>query len=688
MKKKWIIVAAAVLAVVVAVAGALRLGLFVYPYSIDKLTEVPAYDLLASQYARELELLEDYQQGSYTMDDPCIVMDPYDFNPLCALLLFGLAEDCEAEITVQGDDPYATYTYTHRLQAPRAEVPVIGLYAGRENAVTVTAGGKTAQLSITTGPLPEDMPDYNLEISRPEQMAQGVTMLTPILESYFVLLDNNAQVRGYLSNRRIAHGTSSIVLENGNILSTGDEYKQIPYYVANLFEYNWLGKIFKIYNIPNSVHHSIFEMPDGDILAVSNDEFMDRVGTREDMVLRVDRQTGLIKRMYNFREIIDEWREPYHHFHPGVLNFPNRDWMHTNAAIYDAERNAVIASAAVQSMVISIDADSAGINWILGPHDGYNDELRQYLLTPIGDDFEWQWCQHCPILLETGDPDLIDILLLDNGSTKSFYEESAVPAEENYSRAVIYRIDLRDRTVRQLWQYGKERGTECYSVYIGGVQWLEGNVLVNFGGRVFDENGAPSNSLAQSVLGGLVTNARIVEVTEQGEEVFEITVRENAFTKEAGIYRALRIPLFMAGSYQTLLGQAKGERLGRSRMNGPPEGDFADFSIPPIYIGRLSAEFNDMHREGDRLVLDGTLLNKGTVRLLSKAFVILKGKQEARVYEANAGLNGRFFLSVDLNELSPGEYQITVAGATVEGNDVLGKRSVGHFKTEYWVMVE
>ena len=686
MKKKWILAVAVLLVVVAAAAAAFKLGLFVYPYSMDKLNEIQTYDLLATQYARELALLEDYQKESYTVGKPYTAIDPYDFNPLSALVMFEIGEDCAVEVSVQGDDPYATYTYTHQAKVPRAEVPVLGLYAGRENTVTIAAGGKITELKITTGPLPEDMPDYVLEVSKPEQMAKGVTLLTPLTESYTVLLDNNAQVRGYLSNKRMAHGTSTIILENGNILSVGDEYRQIPYYMANLFEHNWLGKIYRIYDIPNSVHHCMTEMPDGDILAVTNHEFMAQTGTREDMVLRADRKTGQIKKLYDFREIIDEKREPYHHFQPGVDNFPNNDWMHTNAVAYDSARNAVIVSAAIQSMVISIDADSSEINWILGPHDGYNDELKQYLLTPIGDNFEWQWCQHCPVLLENDDPDLIDILLLDNGSTKSFYEASAVPAAENYSRAVIYQINLKDRTVRQLWQYGKERGTECYSTYIGGVQWLGGNVLANFGGMVF-EDGAPSNNLAASVLGGLVTRARIVEVTKEGEEVYEISVHETPFTEDAGIYRALRIPLFMAASYQTLLGQDKGERVGRSNLCGPPAGEFEDFSVPPIYIGKLSAEFTVIRREGDRLILDGTLLNKGTPRILSRAFVILKGKQEARVFETNTGLYGRFFLSVDLSKLPAGEYQIAVAGATVEGNDALGKRSVGHFKTEYKVTV-
>ena len=687
-KKKRILIAATVVSVAVfASVAALMLGLFVYPYSMSKLTEVPQYDLLETQYAQEQAILNDYSQGRYTIDAPYIVVDPYGLNPLSALILFETDRAHDVEVTIQGDDVYSTYTYIHRAEAAHAEIPIIGLYPGRENIVTLTMDGIPHKQQITTEPLPVDFQDYVLEVSKPEKMAAGITLFTAINESYSALLDNHAQVRGYLANKRIAHGTSMIILRNGNILSTGDEYKQIPYNMATLYEYNWLGKIFRIYDIPNAVHHSLSELPNGDILAVSNHEDMFQTGTREDVVIIIDRATGEVKKSYDYRTIVDETREPYHHFHPNILNVPNQDWMHCNSASYDEARNAVIASSPTQSMVISIDADTAEINWILGPHDGYSDELSQYLLTPIGDGFEWQWCQHDPTLLTNDDPNLIDILIFDNGQAKSFDEETAVDAKDNYSRAVIFRINLHDRTVEQLWQYGKERGSECYSTYLGSARMTDGNVLIDFGGQLRKE-GVPVDDLTESILGDLVTRSRVVEVTMEGEVVYEVSVHENAFTRAAGTYQSSRIPLFMANSFQTRLGEVKGERVGASYLCGPPAGEFADFSIPPIYTGKLSATFTVIHREQDRLILDGTLLDNGITRLLSKAFVIFRGKNSAHQYEANSGLHGRFFLSVDLNELPPGEYQIAVAGATLEGNDALGRRSMGHFPTEYKVKVD
>ena len=249
----------------------------------------------------------------------------------------------------------------------------MGLYAGTVNQVTLEDdAGNRVELTIETEPLPVDFQQYELVASEPSQMEPGLTLCIACFEhSYTALIDSNADVRGYLSNQRMAHGTSIIQLKNGNMLSTGDEYKQIPYNMNSLWEFNWLGKIFREYEIPNAVHHDISELPSGDILAVSNNARMFQTGTREDVAIIIDRGTGEVRREYDFRKIIDETRDPYHHFHPDIVNVQNIDWMHMNAAVYDVEHNSLIVSSPTQSMVISIDMDTSAINWILGPHEGY-----------------------------------------------------------------------------------------------------------------------------------------------------------------------------------------------------------------------------------------------------------------------------------------------------------------------------
>ena len=682
MKRK-LITAAIILAAILLIAAALiLLGVFVYPHAMAELTEVPFHDILEFQWNREQQILAEFAQYNYTVYDPFIVLDPYSMNPLSALILFQTDTAETVEVTIMGDDEFSTFVYTHQIVPPRAEVPVIGLYAGRANTVTLTISGRTWEHEIITEPLPVDFPDFRLHTSIPEKMAQGVTLITAIFESYSPLLDHNGQVRGFLSNKAIGHGTSMIVLENGNMLSTGYEFMMIPYHKSFLIEWNWLGRIFRIYDVPHGIHHSIYELPNGDILASANNINIHESGTREDVVIIIDRETGEVTREFDFRYIVDETRRPHHHFDPGVLNAPITDWMHVNAAVFDPVHNSVIASSPTQSMVISIDASTQAINWILGPHYNYREDLQRYLLTPVGEDFMWSWAQHDPRILESDDPNIVNILLFDNGANRSFYKETSIPAHENFSRAVKYRINLADMTIEQLWQFGEELGADYYSVYLGNSVFLGDTVLINFGGML-RQDGIPIDDLMQSVMGNTVTNSAILEVTLDGQIVFEVSVHENDFTMAAGTYMATRIALFSPDSFTTLLGERRGERIGTPPFAIAPD----DLTVPPIYFGPMSVQLTTLHRVGDRLVIDGTLYNGGETRLLSRVFVILRGRSGYYAFMANSGLNGRFMASVDLSALSPGQYQIAFIGATVEGNDALGRPTTGHFPTEYRVTV-
>lgn len=693
IRQSWILIPVlALLALVFAAVLLLRSGALVRPNArkLAAMTEVPAYDVLAAQASLESEILADYAQGAYTISDPYIMNDPYDMNPLSALVLFDPAGAELVRVTIQGDDAASTLSYEKKLDGKRAEVPILGLYAGRDNTVTLTSDkGEVAILSIKTEPLPADFQIYDLVESQPAKMEPGFTLMTACFNhSYSAIIDARAQVRGYLSNTDMAHGTSIIQLENGNMLATGDEYKQIPYNMTSLWEFNWLGKVFREYEVPNAVHHDIVELTDGNILCVSNSVNMVAAGTREDVAIILDRMSGEVIRQYDFCQIIDQTREPYHHFHPNIVNLPVVDWMHMNSAIpYDAG-NAIIVSSPTQSMVICIDKDTQQILWILGPHEDYDGSsayLKQYLLNPVGDDFEWQWCQHHPVILPDQDHNArtLDILLLDNGQSKSTRRETAVDATQNYSRAVQYRIDPEAMTVQQVWEYGKARGVECYSTFLGDANYepTTGNRLITFGGQL-SINGVRTDAIVDGVLGEIATRSRVVEVTEGGEVVFEVSVLEDPYTNSGETYQAKRFQLYSPGSFSHLLGEQVGERIGTSYFC-----DASNVDLPMIFTGKLGVEFEKIVIENGRLVITGVLTYDGMSYLLSKAVIVLQSETSSYLFDAQSALNGRFFGSIDTTAFEPGVYQISIAGGVVEGNDATGKVKKGNVLTGYKVTV-
>ncbi len=686
---------AAVLVLALAAFATLASGVLVRPTaeSLAALTAIPSYDVLDFQAAREQEILADYEAAPGTPQAPYVVVDPYGMNPCSALAIFEVGgSPTDVAVTVEGDGPATTFTYKVPSTGARQEVPLLYLYAGRTNHVLLAFGdGTSKRLDVATEPLPVDFQVYALVASEPDRMEPGLTLCTACFDdSYTALIDADANVRGYLSHTKMAHGTPVISLRNGHLLATGDEYRQIPYNMTSLWEFDWLGKVFREYEIPNGIHHSLVELPDGNFLAASNAKDLFASGTREDVAVVVDRTTGAVAKEYDFRKILDDARDPYNHFNPGILNATNVDWMHMNSVLYDAEHDWLIVSSPIQSQVVAIDAETGAIQWILGPHDGYTGSsarLAPYLLDPVGSGFAWSWGQHGIDLLpdQDGDPDTMDLLMLDNGQARSFTEAGAVPAAQNHSRGVQYRIRLSTHTVEQVWEYGADRGSECYATFLGDADFLPttGNRLIDFGGQL-RVDGKPVDEIIQGVLGTVETRSRIVEVDASGRVVFEVSVQGNAYSTTAETYQAERVAVPAVLASEAPLGTQHGVRLGTASTIPATQA----VKAPGIFAGGIAAAFSTLVLEHGRLVVDGSLTWKGRTFLLGRAYLVLRSGKDTFVYPCNSGLNGRFFSSIDTTAVPSGEYQVSVIGAVREGNDAAhGPLHQGFAKTEYKLVV-
>jgi arylsulfate sulfotransferase len=461
----------------------------------------------------------------------------------------------------------------------------------------------------------------------------------------------------------------------------------MPYNMYTLWEMNLLGKVFVEYEIPNAVHHDVVELSNGDFLAASNNANMP-IGydSREDVVIRIDRQTGAVINEYDLRQILDEHRAPYTHYDPGVQNTPNHDWAHTNSVLFDESDNSLIVSSPIQSAVVKFNANTSQIDWILSSPEGWDGEFskyQQYLLTPIGTGFEWQWGQHSiKVLPETdGDPNTIDILLFDNGQARSFTQANSVAPADNYSRAVIYRINEVDRTVEQLWEYGKDLGSGAYATFLGGVEQLPqtGNVNIAFGGML-RQDGVPVDDIVSGVIGKTQVQSRVVEVQRNGEEVFDVSVTPNN-TSDAETYQVRKMDLYTAG-IQYALGESKGERKGQVQASAP-----TTYNLPKFFIPRITLDFKQIYQQNGALIMQGNFLYQGKSYMLGKALFVLKNKDHQYIFASNPGVNGNFSARFDLGQVEPGEYAIYVAGGVVDGMDALGKVHPGFNPTGYKIQV-
>jgi arylsulfate sulfotransferase len=696
MKKKFLYTTISVIVVISVTGGMLFSGVLVNPSkaSLARDAEVPTYDILQAQSQREEAIMTDYTKGSYSVQDPYVIQDPYKANPLSALILFETPQPAQVGLSVEGKDVFTTFSFTLDGFTTHHEVPVLGLYAGHENKVILELtyqDGQTesSQVTLHTEPLPYDFPNLKVMVSKPEDMEAGIDLMVACLDSnYTYLLDARGEVRGYFSDKNFGHCTAMRVLKNGHLLATGDIQKLMPYNMYTLWEMNLLGKIFVEYEIPNAVHHDIIELSNGDFLAVSNNAAMPLgYNSREDVIIRIDRQTGEVIDQYDLRQILDDTRHPYNHYDPGIQNAPNRDWAHTNSVDYDGATNSIIISSPIQSSVVKFNADTQQIDWILSSPEGWDGpyaKYQQYLLRPIGANFAWQWGQHSAKILpdDDGDPNTMDILLFDNGQARSFTEEDSVNPAENYSRAVLYRINETNRTVEQLWEFGKDLGSGAYATFLGSVDEMAqtGNFNIDFGGML-RQNGVPVDDIVSGVVGGTEVQSRVVEVQQNGTKVFDITVTPNHST-DAETYQVHKISLYTQGVEYTL-GKNPGERKGTVQSSSP----VAD-KVPNFFIPRISVNFKQVYQLNSALILQGNFLFGNKSYMLGKILFVLKNKHGQYVFAANPGLNGTFAARFDLSEIPKGEYALYALGAVVNGTDAQGKPKIGYNPTGYKIQIK
>ena len=496
--------------------------------------------LTLSLRSEQQELEEGFTSEGYTLDNPNVIVDPYNNSPLTALVIFETAKKEKVKITIEGEDDLTTYT--HQFDKEKVHyIPVYGLYAGKENTVVIECGNEKKELKIKTEELPDDFILPTSVKKEESKLTNDLYFFTPSSGGCTCAYDTNGDVRWYLTNT----ATWKIDrLENGHLLVSTERLVNSPYYLTGLYEMDMLGKIYVEYSLPGGYHHDYYEMPNGNLL-VASDDFNNEKGTVEDYIVELDRETGKIVKTIDLKDILN--------MEDGKSeNWVEYDWFHNNSVWYDEKTNSITLSGRHQDAVINIDYDTEKLNWIIGDPTNWSEEYQKYFFKPVGDDFEWQWSQHAAMITPEG-----YVFIFDNGNNKSKNEDEYVDAEDSYSRGVMYKIDTEKKTIEQVWEYGKERGSEFYSPYISDVDYLDkDHYIVHSGGIVYVDG---KNSNQPAGLGGadkLVSDT--VEVLDD-EVIFEIKLPSNN-------YRVEKMSLYSTDTFELKEADVKGS-LGATKVD-------------------------------------------------------------------------------------------------------------------------
>ena len=589
--------------------------------NLENSDEIIAKESLIT-YQSNLE--EKFKIDGYTIDNPNIILDPYDASPLTALVLFETNDEVEPTITIVGKDELTTYTYKSK-KSNMHYLPIYGLYADYENTIIIEYEDVRKEITIKTNPLPDNFILPTSIKADKEKLSNDLYFFTPSSRGYTCAYDTNGDVRWYLTNYAIWNINK---LKNGHMLVSTERLINAPYYMTGLYEIDMFGKIYNEYSLEGGYHHDYYEMPNGNLL-VASDNFNSDEGTVEDYIVEIDRQNGNIVKKFDLKSILN--------MEDGKSeNWSSYDWFHNNAVWYDDKTNSITLSGRHQDAVINISYETGNLNWIIGDSTNWSSEYQKYFFKPVGDNFEWQWSQHAAMITPKG-----YVFLFDNGNNKSKIKENYVSAENSYSRGVMYKIDTNNMTIEQIYEYGKERGSEFYSPYISDVDYLDENHYIIHSGGIVYVDGKNSNQPAG--LGGadkLVSDT--VEILND-EIIFEIVLPTNN-------YRVEKMNFYDNVSYE--LGSAKRlGSLGTTKTTKVKKGFILNSK-------KINEEYNShnisFNLEEDRLVFNG-LFKKGT-----NVNIILYKDMNLNIYKVPISKKPYTALCVDIFTEEENEKGITV----------------------------
>lgn len=581
-----------IITIIISIIVLMILGSIFYSY--NNLKDKSKIDLTASLVTKQNEIENTIKTNGYTIDNPKVLLDPYDASPLTALILFETEEEVSPKITIEGKDKLTTIE-TEFAKNTKHYLPIYGLYADYNNKVdisyTLSDGKKiTKQVEIQTDKLPDDFVLPTSVKKDSSKLTNDLYFFTPSSKGYTCAYDVNGDVRWYLSNNAVWDNTR---LKNGHMMVSTERLVNSPYYMTGLYEIDLLGHIYNEYSLKGGYHHDYFELPNGNLL-VASDDFNNEAGTVEDYIVELDRTTGNIIKTWDLKDIlnIEDGKSE---------NWSSYDWFHNNSVWYDEATNSITLSGRHQDAVINIDYTTGKLNWIIGDSTNWSSEYQKYFFTPVGKDFEWQWSQHAAMITPEG-----YVFIFDNGNNKSKDSSKYVEASNSYSRGVMYKIDTDKMTIEQVYEYGKERGSSFYSPYISDVDYLSKNhYLIHSGGIVYVD-GKNSNQPA-----GFSSNTTLKSDTVEvlnNKVIFEIVLPTNN-------YRVEKLSLYTENDYENTLGKRLGS-LGETKVSKKDNKFIKTVEIDDDYNNRNITLTN----EEDRLVISGRFKKGENV-----SFILRKG---------------------------------------------------------------
>lgn len=438
---------------------------------------------------------------SQLMTNVSILKDPFEMNPLSALIEFDAVQSVNVTTTLVGQD---NNDIVVKYEANKHHVlDILGLYNTFDNKVYIDITSENGTLLRVPITIHIDHPHfYNLKMNTNvspllKNTADEVYVVSSInanfnsdtwtwenheydLEATTVPMafDKYGKLRWILrTSLTIGGGMIWPVLINGKEAWAACTQSDDPRFQsnglgrnANIFCFDNMGRTLVAYEDLNqpinqnvvSLHHEFTNGP-GTLLAIGETKTKSNIND-ECEIIEIDYTTGLLVGRYDLSAIIDADRI-------GFMGSNLMDRIHINSIAYSPNDDSYVISMRYQG-VCKIRRSDKSLVWWLTANFGVNPSWQHKLLkaTNFGlyDSWGgWNSGQHTVSILPNG-----DIMMFDNHN----FDQQIVNTPE-ISRIWIVRVDENNMTVTEV--FSKNMPKNAFSIYMSSSYWTPENTIVS-----------------------------------------------------------------------------------------------------------------------------------------------------------------------------------------------------------------
>lgn len=327
-------------------------------------------------------------------------------------------------------------------------MPLIGLYPGRVSTVSLQFLDekgtlcKTIVFKMKMKPLPDAFKNMVVVKETHEPSVFGLTFVYGGDSRYPYAFDSRGDIRFYIARQPKPYGLH--FLSDGHFLFAEKNILMPSFsnpHSSQILEMDILGRVHRIYNVENGLHHDAGEMvPGGNLIAAGSS----LNHSNEDMIIELDRKTGKVVKQVELGDVFDKT------YQDGI------DWVHLNTVSYDAKTNSVLICCRNLHTVAKIDWGTGKLQWLLcNPKFWKHTSMAEKLLKPVGKNLKkegWFYQAHAAYFLDgdfDGNPDMQYMIIYDN----HWHKRRSVPFFDGDPNSFvrIYAINEKEHTV-SLWK--------------------------------------------------------------------------------------------------------------------------------------------------------------------------------------------------------------------------------------------